>query len=218
MAINRLVAHKVWISDLINNPYIRTSGEFESNYIEIKDKQVSRVNLVCTIVNKFESEDKNYVSLVLDDNTEQIRVKTWGEDTKLIREFNLGDIILIIGKIKIYNDEIYLLPEVVKKVEENWEFIRKQELLKIYGKPVQHNFVKEQTYEEPVVEEITFSSSNIRKEVLDAIEKYEEKLGITLEELKTELHKGIKEIYDVIEELIKEGQIYNVGNKYRLLL
>lgn len=221
MLINRLTAYKVWISDLITNPYIKMSGEFESNYVEIKDLRVSRVNLIATIVNKNESEDKNYTYLVIDDGSEQIRVKAWREDTKLLNNLNISDTILVIGKVKSYNDETYILPEIVKKVDLNWEVARKLELIKLYGKPKEtFSYKKEDKneIEEQVIEEISFSSSNLRNDILNLIEKYEDSQGITLEELKTELNKSIKEIYDVIEELIKEGQVYNVGNKYRLLV
>lgn len=218
MPINRLTAHKVWVSDLVNSPYIKTSGEFESNYVEIKEKQVSRVNLIGTIVNKSETDDKNYVSLVLDDGTEQIRIKAWREDVKILEKFSIGECVLVIGKVKNYNDETYIIPEIIKKINVNWELARKLELLKNYGRPAEHKFVHESKEEPSIVEEITFSSSNLRNDVLNLIERYEEKLGITLEELKTELHKSIKEIYDVVEELIKEGQVYNIGNKYRLLV
>src|SRR3989338_5737482 len=117
MPINRLVAYKVWVSDLVTNPYIKMSGEFESNYVEVKEKQVSRVNIIGTIVSKLESEDKNYISLVLDDSSEQIRIKTWREDVKIIKKFNVGECILVIGKVKNYNDETYVLPEIVKQID-----------------------------------------------------------------------------------------------------
>ena len=222
MPINRLTAHKVWISDMLLNPYIKTSGEFESNYVELKDKQVSRVNLIATVVDKMESNDKNYVALVLDDGTGQIRLKTWREDTRLINNFNIGDNVIVIGRIKNYNDELYLLPEIVKNVNLNWKLARKLELLKLYGKPNETHFVKpvsaNESEEKVNIEEINFSSTNLRKEILGLIEKYEDKLGVTLEEMKAELHVNISEIYNVLEDLIKDGQVYTVSNKYRLLV
>ncbi len=216
--INRLTAYKVWISDIINNAYIKTTGEFESNYVEIKDKQVSRVNIIATIVNKSESEDKNYISITLDDSSEQVRVKTWSENTKLLDKFNVGDTILIIGKVKDYNNEIYIVPEIAKLINIDWEIIRKLELTKIYGKPIEHKVFQEAVEEPTLIEEINFSSNNLKNDVLNLIEKYEEKSGTTLEELKLSLNKGVKDIYNILEELIKEGQVYQVNNKYRLLL
>ncbi len=220
MPINRLTAYKIWISDLVTNPYIKTQGEFESNYVEIKDKQVSRVNLIATIVNKIESQDKNYASLVLDDGSEQIRVKTWGGDTKLINNFNIGQTVLVIARIKFYNEELYLLPEVVKQVQPNWEIARKFELLKLYGKPRETQFITPTIMQEekPIIEEISFTSGDLRKELLNLIEKYEEKYGITLDEIKNELRMNINELGNVLEELIKDGEIYAVNERYRLLL
>ena len=81
MAISRLTAYKTWISDLLNSNYVETHGEFESNYVELYNTQISKVNIVATVVNKMESDDKNYASITLDDGSEEIRLKTWREDT-----------------------------------------------------------------------------------------------------------------------------------------
>src|SRR3989344_5836799 len=179
MPTNRLTAYKVWISDLINSNYVKMPGEFESNYLEFGDKQVSRINIIATVVNKNESQDKNYVALVLDDGTEQIRIKTWGEDTRLVNNLNIGETILVIGKTKTYNDELYILPEIVKNVNLNWEVARKLELIKLYGKPSEYKDAPDTIDEEKqVVEEIKFNTNNLRNELLNLIEKYEDKLGI----------------------------------------
>src|SRR3989344_6192393 len=218
--INRLTAYKVWVSDLLNNNYIQTSGEFESNYVEFKDKQVSRVNLIATIIAKLESEDKNYVSVVLDDSSEQIKVKTWREDTRLLNNVSVGDVILVIGKIKKYNDEIYILPEIIKNLNINWELARKSELLKLYGKPQETKDTKEDEInkDKTIIEEIKFNSIDLKNEILNLIEKYEEKEGVSLEEIKSNISSDLNEINKILEELIKEGQVYSIGDKFRLLL
>jgi len=218
--INRLTAYKVWVSDLLNNNYIQTSGEFESNYVEFKDKQVSRVNLIATIIAKLESEDKNYVSVVLDDSSEQIKVKTWREDTRLLNNVSVGDVILVIGKIKKYNDEIYILPEIIKNLNINWELARKSELLKLYGKPQETKDIKEDEInkDKTIIEEIKFNSIDLKNEILNLIEKYEEKEGVSLEEIKSNISSDLNEINKILEELIKEGQVYSIGDKFRLLL
>ena len=216
--MNRLTANKSWIFNLIHDPYIENQGEFESNYIEVGDKKISRINLISTVVNKFESEDKNYISLTLDDGTEEIRIKTWKDDTKLTKKVQIGDIILVIGKIRKYNDERYINPEIIKTLNINWEIARKLELIKIYGKPTQSSFSITKTEEEQVIEEISFSSNNLTGNVLNLIEKYEDKDGITLEELKKELNLNVSDISKVLNELIKEGQVYSVGHKFRLLV
>ena len=215
--INRLVAHKVWLGDLKEENFVQRSGEFESNYVALNNKQVTRVNIIASVVNKFENEDKSYIGITVDDSSAQIRLKTWREDTKILENISIGDIVLIIGKIKKYNEEIYILPEIVKKVPPNEELLRKIELIKKYGSPKENIIFKEK---EPEIsyEEIKFTSNNLRNELLNLIEKYEEKSGIGLEEIETELHSSLEEINHVLEELIKEGQVYELKGKYRLLL
>src|SRR3989344_2985801 len=122
--ISRLVAHKLWLGELKEEKFVQRSGEFESNYIALNNKQVTRVNIVANVVNKFENEDKSYIGITMDDSSAQIRLKTWREDTRILENISIGDIVLIIGKIKKYNEEIYILPEIVKKVSPNDEILR----------------------------------------------------------------------------------------------
>src|SRR3989344_9190954 len=223
MPISRLTAYKIWIASLINSPYVNNPGEFEPNYIKVNGKEISRVNVIATVVNKYISDDGTYVTIIVDDSSSQIRVKSWREDTLLLKNINVGDTILLIARVKNYQNEIYLLPEIIKKVNPNWELVRKLELLKEYGKPKleQVTQIKEEIIpntEIQNIEEITFSSTNLRNELLNLIEKNEDKNGISLEEMKLELHKDVTEIYNILEELVKEGQVYQVGDKYRLML
>ena len=223
MPISRLTAYKIWIASLINSPYVNNPGEFEPNYIKVNGKEISRVNVIATVVNKYISDDGTYVTIIVEDGSSQIRVKSWREDTLLLKNINVGDTILLIARVKNYQNEIYLLPEIVKKVNPNWELVRKLELLKEYGKPKleQVTQIKEEIIpntEIQNIEEITFSSTNLRNELLNLIEKNEDKNGISLEEMKLELHKDVTEIYNILEELVKEGQVYQVGDKYRLML
>ena len=222
MPISRLTAYKIWIASLINSPYVNNPGEFEPNYIKVNGKEISRVNVIATVVNKYISDDGTYVTIIVEDGSSQIRVKSWREDTLLLKNINVGDTILLIARVKNYQNEIYLLPEIVKKVNPNWELVRKLELLKEYGKvKIEPTQIKEEIIpntEIQNIEEITFSSTNLRNELLNLIEKNEDKNGISLEEMKLELHKDVTEIYNILEELIKEGQVYQVGDKYRLML
>ena len=198
--INRLIAHKLWLNDLRENNFVVTTGEFESNYILLNDKKISRINVIANVVNKFQNEDKIYVTITIDDSSAQIRLKTWREDTRILDNINIGDIVLVIGKIKRYNDEVYILPEIVKKVSPNEELLRKLELIKEYGLPQEPKEIKLEKEKEPEItyEEINFASSNLRNELLNLIEKNEENLGIALEEIKTELHSNLEEVNKIL--------------------
>ena len=105
----RQTAFKVWISDLSSNHLTKQDGEWAPSYILIKDKKVSRVNLIASVVMKYENDEKTYSNVVLDDGSAQIRVKTWREDTRLLEGFEIGNTILVIGRPREYNSEIYNL-------------------------------------------------------------------------------------------------------------
>src|SRR3989344_4855122 len=179
---------------------MQKTGEFEPSYVLWNDKQISRINIIANAINKFQSEDKNYIAVTADDLSAQIRLKTWAENTKILENINIGDIILIVGKVKKYNNEIYILPEIVKKVSSNEELLRRLELIKEYGLPGEIEISEEP---EPKIdyEEINFSSNDLRNELLNLIEKYEEKLGINLEEIKLEQHANLEDLNKIIEEL-----------------
>ena len=131
MAITRSVAYKVWVSDIFSGEYIKQEG-FNPNYIVLDGKQVSRVNLIATVVGTFMSDDGNYGAITIDDGTETIRMKAFGPDVIKIKNAETGQLVRAVGKIKEYNDERYLAPDFIKEIKDpNWIIVQKLEL----GKP-----------------------------------------------------------------------------------
>jgi len=58
---NRLIACKIWLNELKEENFVQRKTDFESSYILFKDKQISRINVIANVVNKFTSEDENYI-------------------------------------------------------------------------------------------------------------------------------------------------------------
>jgi len=135
----RQVAHKTDIKTVNSGKYVqidRTSEEnkYTPNYVEMEDgTQISRVRIMATVLDKYVSEDGNYASLTLDDTTDTIRCKIFKE-LDIIETIEKGDLIDLIGKIKEYNEERYLQPEVIVKIENpNFEVLRILELKKMFN-------------------------------------------------------------------------------------
>ncbi len=216
----RQPACKIWISDLYQGEFVKSDEEFKPNYIILKDKKISRVNLIATVIRKYQKEDGTYNSLIIEDGSAQIRVKCWGEDCKLLKDILPSDIILLIGKIKedkINENGIYLSPEIIKKVEPNYEVLRKLELIKEIGKPSIISKKEDTQYKEEeteAIEEIKISSTNLRQKLLNIIEKKE---NITFEEILKEAGDSEKEVSNELNELLKGGEIFEVKGKYNLL-
>lgn len=205
----RQTAFKCWVSDISRANYILKEG-WDPNYLEINGKHISRLNILAHIVDTFLSEDENYGALTIDDNTDTIRVKAFREDTNLIRNFKIGDTILLIGRPRQYNGEVYLTPEIIKKLDNpNWELVRKLELIKIYGKPKINQIQRLKEEIQPIKEEIIEENltETSRQKILTVIGSSLNGEADMQEILnKSDLNK--EEVESILKELLKEGEIY----------
>lgn len=213
--VSRNTAYKLWISDINSAKFTKTIGEFESNYIESRDKRISRVNLISIIINKHETD--NYSSLLIDDGSSQISVKSWNEDKKIIDKTNIGDIILLVGKIRQnnLNPTLFIQPEIIRKLDEKWLLSRKKELEKEYGTPEIVEVKQDIKEDELKIEEVKVSNESIRTQVLNLIDKLDKDNGVSKEDIQNNINSP--KTIEVIEELLKEGEIFELNNKYKLL-
>ena len=102
-------------------------------FVELNGRDIYRINLIANIIDKFESNQKPYVSLTLDDGTGNMRVKAFADGIKILQGLQLGDTVLLIGVLRFYNDELYVMPEIIRSVEPKWLVARKFELEEEYG-------------------------------------------------------------------------------------
>jgi RPA family protein len=132
MEFKRMPAVKTRIVDIVNGKYFSAEKEKMKAAFVVTSfgQKISRVNLIATVIDKFVSEDGNYCSLTLDDGTSLIKSKTFKEDTKILKDYELGDLILLIGKLREYNGEVYINAEATRKVmDANFEILRRFEIL-----------------------------------------------------------------------------------------
>ncbi len=129
MEHKRLTAIKTEISPLIKGKYVKREG-FESNYVLTPSgMRISRARIMGTLMNKFINDDNTYGFVVVDDETETIRAKIF-KNTKLIENLKEGDLVDMIGKVREYDDELYIMPEIIRKIDNpNFLILRKAELL-----------------------------------------------------------------------------------------
>lgn len=123
----RQVAYKVRISDILNGKF--TKDEFSAGYIKLSDCNVSRVNVIATVVYKPENSP-SYNNAVIDDGTGKILLRSF-ENMGAFPKMDVGDVVLVIGKIREFNDEMYIVPEIFKKLDNfMWMNVRGLELRK----------------------------------------------------------------------------------------
>lgn len=123
--ITRATAIKIAIIELIKGEYIQEK-EHNPNYLKTNDgRAVYRINTLGIIASK----DKvgSMTNLLLDDGTGQMIIRFF-EENSYLENINLGDILVVIGKIRVFNNEKYISPEIAKKTSQEWLKIRLVEL------------------------------------------------------------------------------------------
>ncbi len=131
MEPRRMTAVKVWIRDLLEGKFIRGSELNPSYVVTPNGLKVSRANIFGTVTDKFVSDDSSYGFVLIDDGSAAIRAKVFGDDVKMIEDIAVGSNVVAIGRVREYNDEVYINLEAVREVDDvNYELLRKLELLK----------------------------------------------------------------------------------------
>ena len=127
----RQTAIRARISDITTGKFVRKEGLEPSYVLSELGQRISRAKLLGTVVDKFMSEDGNYSTITIDDDSDSIRIKAFRENVNLLKDIELGDLVMIIGKVREYAGENYIIPDIVKKVANpNYECLHKLEILK----------------------------------------------------------------------------------------
>lgn len=189
----RQVAYKIRINDILDSRYIKTQG-FNPNYIEKYGKEISRINIIGTIVLK--SDQDNYKTLVIDDGTGKISVRIFESNT-LLDNINIGDVVTIIGRPREFSSEKYIHIEIIKKIDSSWLKVRDIEL-RMAG--INYNT----SNDTPVKAESVVSPTN---NVIKLIKELDSGEGVSIEDISP---KDIEDIDKIIKVLLKEGDIFEI--------
>ena len=104
----------VWISELRSGRFAQQE-DAPSAVILQDGKELQRVRLYGVIVSTNE--------LVVDDGTGSILIRTFETPTNA----QIGDPVLVIGRPRVYNEQPYLLGEIIKTVHPDWLQLRKKQ-------------------------------------------------------------------------------------------
>ena len=125
-SFQRLPAVKVLISDLIDGKYVNEEGWTPNYILTPKNKKVSRANVLGVIISK--ETLPSYENMIIDDGSSPISVRNFENGPKF-GNLKVGDVVLIIGRPRLYGAELYILPEILKKQDNlKWIEVRKAEL------------------------------------------------------------------------------------------
>ena len=206
----RQIACKARISDLTNGKYVKEEG-WTPNYIVTKQgKHISRINLIGTVISKGD-DGQGYQSLIIDDGSGNISLRTF-EKSEAINSKEIGDIIVVIGRPREYGSEKYIVPEIIKKIDnKKWINVRKVELeienLKTAELPARE--------EKVIVENISDESKEQTKEITNnpkivykTVKELDSGQGVDIDDIIKKT--GIKDAEEIIKKFLREGEMFEI--------
>lgn len=190
-AIKRNTACKIRIGSILSAKQIIETEKLKG--IQIGDRHITRVNVIANVIDKYIQEDeKKFGSLTLDDGTGQIKIKAFGEDVdKFFSPSVQGDTLIVIGLLRTWNNEIYILPEIIKKKEPLFLLIRKLE-----------------TEKDELEKQNPSATPELKNKIVDLIKESEKDGGIDIEKLIIDLKEHPDSINSEIKKLLEDGLAY----------
>lgn len=188
----RNVAYKLRIGDILKGVPMTSEGKFL--FLELGDKKVVRINLLANCVDKFiQDGEKKFATLTLDDASGQIKLKAFGEDIEPLKNVMQGDTLQVVGNVREWNGELYIIPEIVKRVDVRWLLIRKLEI---------------QNSRKDIGPSESNSSNDLKDEIIKKIRSAEEDGGIDVDTIIMDTESNPDSINIEIKKLLEEGLIY----------
>jgi RPA family protein len=136
MSMRRPTAAKVSIGELLAGRPV-TDEKGQTVAVETRLGQISRANVVATVIDLFQAaatredaEGRGFATITLDDGTGVIRAKLWGELSQKLADLHVGDLVLVVGRLRSFQNELNLNAEIVRRLDDpNWETVRLLELV-----------------------------------------------------------------------------------------
>jgi len=190
----RHIAYKFRIGDILVGKPILDGERF--SFLELGGKKIVRINLIGNIVDRFDSEgDKKYSFFTLDDGSEQISLKVFGDDVDKFKSITQGLTVLVIGVLRYWNNQLYLTPEIIKQQDPKYLLVRKLEI------------EKQRSANAPPVEKKQITA--VKDQILESIKKSEVDGGIDVDQIIMKLREVSPEIINQeIKKLLEEGIIF----------
>lgn len=231
----RSTAYKLKIEDLVRGEYVRSPEGTEPSYVLTPwGDHVARARVMGTIIDKFVRDDQGYATLRIDDGSETISLRAWREGVPELDCFGVGELVDVMGRVREYEGEIYLVPDLILRVEDpNWELVRELEIIDLRrdalargvrpkripaGTPGPSQLginlpqpakttapTAEDATEEPPLPEVP---DEMKKQVILAIEKLDRGKGAAPAEVATELNLPPGQVEDALRVIFVEGDVF----------
>ncbi len=192
--IKRETAIMCIVDDLLRGSFIRTEG-WNPSYFSTDLGNISRVNLTGVVVSKDPAG-----GVIIDDGSGRILLRSFESDSFL--DLNIGELVMVVGRPRVYNEEKYVLPEIIKKINHKWGAYRKLQL------ELLRRNIKKRKKETRVLVKEEPQPINYFQKILEFIKDLDSGEGADVEEVIK--RSGAPDAEALIKKLIKEGEIFEI--------
>lgn len=175
----RQTAVHVHANDLLSGEYVVVDG-WTPNFIRLANgTEVSRVNMVGVVVltQPIQAFVPTVVQMTIEDGSGKIDVRSF-DPIQVAQNIDVGTPVLLIGRPRKYQETMYIVPEIIRKV--SLSFVEKR-------KPtISHTVSKTVVKETPIqnnVEEETEEPKKESENILDIIEGLDKGEGVVIEDI-----------------------------------
>jgi RPA family protein len=128
----RAASQRLTLDEIHKGEFVSAEEDFELNYLITADaRKVYRAKIVATVVSEpYISDDTAYGRVQLDDGFDTISGSVFRENTGLLDNIELGDMVQVIGKIREWQGEKQLTLEAIAKVHPNFLLLHRLEIMK----------------------------------------------------------------------------------------
>jgi hypothetical protein len=192
--IKRETAIICMVDDLLKGSFVKTEG-WNPSYFSTDLGNISRVNIMGVVVS-----NEPVGGLILDDGSGRILLRSFEENA--FGNLEISDLIMVIGRPRVYNEQKYVLPEIIKKINPSWGAYRQVqlELLRKKIKPVKREIrIPIPGEEQPV---------NYFQKILEFIRDLDAGGGADAGEVIKRSNAPKAEA--LIQKLIEEGEIFEI--------
>ena len=193
MDFERKIAYKLSIKDILNAEYVKEEGWNPNFIIDAFGRKVSRINVVGVVLSK--GNDFNFNFVRIDDGTGSIDVRSFNEENPFL-DLEIGNIVTIIGKPRSFNNQNYLIAEIVKKGNDKDVLKLRKVELSLQKKKLLLNMKKSKTRGDNIYSIIKELDTGEGADINNVIERANS--------------AGIKGAEDIIQKLLESGDIFEV--------
>jgi RPA family protein len=209
----RQTAIKTTIQEISHSTFINTDPETPHHIQTLHHGKVFRVNLIGIIIQK--EKVGSITNMLIEDQTGQMVLRSF-EELHYLKNVKVGDFVLVIGKVRMYNNEKYVSPEIMKVTSPLWLKVRMLELREMVELdkeiiPIVKEDKIEVTIEDPIEEEISDESKEQEKllpveKITKLIKDLDQGEGVLIEDI---IEKSILDDTEkLIEKMMESGDIF----------